>query len=375
MLKRNKISTFLFIFAIYTLPFLSTQPTKISLANAENLEKQGKTEQALIIYEEWLKINKNDPQVYNILNRISELEKNPFRILDIFIEYTPAVKDPYKKSKLYKEIALLWEMLGRIESALDYYKLAYKDLKYSDKDVSLLNLAKLFIEQGLLIEAENWIKMIINQIKDKEILAESYYLLAEIYTSLNKLSIAHSYLILIKNQYPHTYTYPKCLLHLLQIYIINSNKEKIELIFSELEEKYTNTPEYELALSLINKNKTGYTFFLPSPHRLIGTEDILTSDTNKKVDDNKAHTEEPESEETQLVFIQVGSYTMRENAEYMVKELIEKGFEARIVNKKISGTLYYRVVVGKPSSEDKAQILMLKLKGEGYEGYLISAEL
>jgi len=83
---------------------------------------------------------------------------------------------------------------------------------------------------------------------------------------------------------------------------------------------------------------------------------------------------EPPPQPVQNVLVQTGSFRDPENAQYMVRDLKASGFAARVVEKTISGNLYYRVIIGSPQSVESAQILLLKLKDKNFEGVLLFIE-
>jgi cell division septation protein DedD len=74
------------------------------------------------------------------------------------------------------------------------------------------------------------------------------------------------------------------------------------------------------------------------------------------------------------VLVQTGSFRDRENAQYMVRDLKASGFEAGIVEKQISATLYFRVVIGPLMTVDQAQAVLMKLKDASFEGVLLFPE-
>jgi len=82
-------------------------------------------------------------------------------------------------------------------------------------------------------------------------------------------------------------------------------------------------------------------------------------------------TEQPS---TPTALVQTGSFRDRENAEYMVRDLETAGFKAGIVEKRIGGTLYYRVVIGPLMTVDQAQAVLMKLKDASFEGVLLFPE-
>ena len=72
-----------------------------------------------------------------------------------------------------------------------------------------------------------------------------------------------------------------------------------------------------------------------------------------------------------VALVQTGSFRDPENAQYMVRDLKARGFTAEILEKRLGGNLYYRVVIGPAMSAEQAQTLMVRLKQSGFEGFLL----
>ena len=62
--------------------------------------------------------------------------------------------------------------------------------------------------------------------------------------------------------------------------------------------------------------------------------------------------------------IQVGSFSLRDNADNLVKQLREKAFAADIEQVSVSGTLLYRVLVGPEVDRAKAEKLLKQVNAE-----------
>ena len=72
------------------------------------------------------------------------------------------------------------------------------------------------------------------------------------------------------------------------------------------------------------------------------------------------------------VLIQTGSFTVEENAQYMVRDLQRAGYSARVLKRELGGKSFFRVVVAPEGGTDAAaQALLLKLKNAGFEGFLL----
>ena len=69
--------------------------------------------------------------------------------------------------------------------------------------------------------------------------------------------------------------------------------------------------------------------------------------------------------------VQVGSFRDPDNARYLVRDLANRGFEARVVEAKVGEARYYRVVVGPGQTPDGTQATILRLKDAGFEGVLL----
>ena len=61
-------------------------------------------------------------------------------------------------------------------------------------------------------------------------------------------------------------------------------------------------------------------------------------------------------------------------AKLILRHLQSGGFDAGIVEKKIGGTLYYRVVIGPQMTVEEAQSVLMRLKDASFEGVLLFPE-
>jgi hypothetical protein len=73
----------------------------------------------------------------------------------------------------------------------------------------------------------------------------------------------------------------------------------------------------------------------------------------------------------QLFRIQAGSFTVAENASYMVKDLERAGFPSSVDKVVVGGRAYYRVTLSSEFTPDDARQALVKLKQAGFEGALI----
>jgi tetratricopeptide (TPR) repeat protein len=82
--------------------------------------------------------------------------------------------------------------------------------------------------------------------------------------------------------------------------------------------------------------------------------------------DGSVEDEADGAESSEVKYLQTGSFTDRENAEYLVRDLQELGFPAEIRATDLNGTNYHRVVVSIGEGES-SQALLIELKESGFE--------
>ena len=102
------------------------------------------------------------------------------------------------------------------------------------------------------------------------------------------------------------------------------------------------------------------------------TEKILIPESIFGIGDNSiaetVSAEEPETNDVNPVYIQLGSFTVKDNAYVLLESVKSKGFQARLETKTVNGTDYISVIVPVEKSSEM-QTLYIRLKEAGYEGY------
>lgn len=134
--------------------------------------------------------------------------------------------------------------------------------------------------------------------------------------------------------------------------------------------KFPRSPEYILAQAIWENRVDAVVVFAFSPLRLLHST-LGSGSLTDTAEEKKAPLPGPVSSEEQLVLVQVGSFRMKENAEYLASDLQGLGFAACIVDFKLEDNLYYRVVVDPPRVVEEAQKVLMHLKDAGFEGFLL----
>lgn len=372
---------FLFWLILFLTPLiLQGEP---SLEEAQSLEEQGKVAAALTAYRQWLKANTSSPQYGEVVLHASALEPDPNRLLEFLKSSLDQIKKqgessdplPAEAGKIALRLSLLQELLGNIEAAWRGYESSTVALPQYK-----LNLAALLVEQGKLEKALEVLDGIAPAIAlsggkegvsaNRDIIIRSRILKARILTLQNKIAPAERTLrellaLRIKSDY-----LAEALLALFELLINEKRRSDGAEVLEELRLKFPRSPEYILAQAIWENRVDAVVVFAFSPLRLLHST-LGSGSLTDTAEEKKAPLPGPVSSEEQLVLVQVGSFRMKENAEYLASDLQGLGFAACIVDFKLEDNLYYRVVVDPPRVVEEAQKVLMHLKDAGFEGFLL----
>lgn len=372
---------FLFWLILFLTPLiLQGEP---SLEEAQSLEEQGKAAAALTAYRQWLKANTSSPQYGEVVLHASALEPDPNRLLEFLKSSLDQIKKqgessdplPAEAGKIALRLSLLQELLGNIEAAWRGYESSTVALPQYK-----LNLAALLVEQGKLEKALEVLDGIAPAIAlsggkegvsaNRDIIIRSRILKARILTLQNKIAPAERTLrellaLRIKSDY-----LAEALLALFELLINEKRRSDGAEVLEELRLKFPRSPEYILAQAIWENRVDAVVVFAFSPLRLLHST-LGSGSLTDTAEEKKAPLPGPVSSEEQLVLVQVGSFRMKENAEYLASNLQGLGFAAYIVDFKLEDNLYYRVVVDPPRVVEEAQKVLMHLKDAGFEGFLL----
>lgn len=372
---------FLFWLILFLTPLiLQGEP---SLEEAQSLEEQGKAAAALTAYRQWLKANTSSPQYGEVVLHASALEPDPNRLLEFLKSSLDQIKKqgessdplPAEAGKIALRLSLLQELLGNIEAAWRGYESSTVALPQYK-----LNLAALLVEQGKLEKALEVLDGIAPAIAlsggkegvsaNRDIIIRSRILKARILALQNKIAPAERTLrellaLRIKSDY-----LAEALLALFELLINEKRRSDGAEVLEELRLKFPRSPEYILAQAIWENRVDAVVVFAFSPLRLLHST-LGSGSLTDTAEEKKAPLPGPVSSEEQLVLVQVGSFRMKENAEYLASDLQGLGFAACIVDFKLEDNLYYRVVVDPPRVVEEAQKVLMHLKDAGFEGFLL----
>ena len=248
----------------------------------------------------------------------------------------------------YISIAEICQVRGELQKASEYFEKASLTVK-GDKDfMSLYRSALLETEMAHYRNAETKLRAILTFSDDPLLRIKSATLTARIKISQDLTDEGYS---ILKNIFAETQKLPVETIYLASDFYKRYN-EKMDL--SELK-------------SFIEKNQSTlnseYMEISPilNPDLVFSQFDLAMPDIYKQNDETEPEADEP-------AYIQLGSFSVKENADDMLKTLIIKGYEAVIKIKKVNGKDYYAVAIMVDQS-DEIQNLIITLKESGFEGY------
>jgi hypothetical protein len=371
-----KIPVFFLLACFPTVLWADRQPH--TLEAAETLEREKKYDQAMAVYEEWLKEHTSDRRFAGVLRRCGELKKNPLTAIELYKRYLPHIRDTSRARGIHRQIAFLYEMLGDYRSAIFHFEKVFADLKtVAPDDPWLITLPFFYIACGGIDKAYAWVKRIDPIVVDKDMRAELNYALLEIYLARGDTLSVERALGVLQSTFSDTVAHSKALLRMCSYYISLQDRRKAGVFLARLRQSYPASVEYRAASRLLSGKKADGPALLPHPHEIVGGMEFKSADVKRD------ETASPAKEEKTVaasgkkgngIRVQVGSYAMRENADYMVRDLKKWGFPTETIRTVIKGKTYYRVFVGDGLSADEAQIILARLNDNGIGGYLFTEE-
>lgn len=332
---------------IVTLLLVLLIPCFADIKGARDNYIKGNTSDALLMYENWLRINQNSNDYSSVLVEISELKGDIHKISEILEKQIKFVSDRGERKNLYIKVAQLFELSANLYKAQMYYQKAAL-LSMEKIDFGLLfKSAKTLLLEGELILAESQLEEIIVNCQNRNIIVKAR-LFFTIIKLLNSIDDDIDYNDLYFDNPESIY-----LLYL----IAEANSETIYMnSFSEkLAKDFEASPEAGLVRNELSE--------LP---------DIITSlgllNTNIIIEKLLKYDISPEKDAVLNYMIQAGSFRDPENAHYLSIDLSERGFKPKVEEQTINNQMYYKVLLFFSTKHEMNRAL-IKLRENGFEGF------
>lgn len=373
MIKSRLTSAF-FLAAIFSisvsLPVHSGPPD-----TARELEKKGEREGAVRQYEAWLEANRESTEFISVLFHTADIHPDIRKAVILLDKYAPSISDRGDKTRLLAKTAAFHEILGDYTTAQRLFEESYYNHPDESTFTFLLRSARLLYERGEAAKSEDQARVVGNLSRDPGIKKQAVFLLARIIAGAGNLEEGLRVSLLLTEDPSNTADNESILLFAYNIALQIGREQEKKRALERLSRDYPETPEFRLAEQMQGKAGGGVGPF-PSPSSLLNP--IGLPESVAPVPRDPAPAARPSATRTPAppaTAVQTGSFSVRENAEYMVRDLRGLGFPAEIredVNR--DGGKIFKVIIpvnGKQSSSEETQRLLILLKEKGVEGFLL----
>ena len=316
---------------------LSFLVLQIAYALDDKADKKEKTK-----YTEWLEKNKKAPGYAEKLLSLVEAEGDVGKSIGYVEKYSPFVENREKKALIEKKVADLYLLTGDIPKARDMYEKSWKSNPSAENVESLLLSSIMFAQMGEMEKAKEGIEKIkvFDGIENAKYRADFLYgLILFAQGQTDKAIDTFQALLQSLKKNNEINLLPKVMFSLYSAYRVKNDFKKMNEYYSLLSEKYNKSIEYRII-----SNPDSY-MMLPQPISII---------TFMKKSEEKEY------------YIQTGSFRVRENAEYMMKDLLRINFDVTVEESMSNGAEYYRVLVGPFGNISSAHSMLKKLKANGF---------
>ncbi len=350
-------------------------PPEELFGRADALLAGGQPGSALALYREWLLANGEAQDFGRVLSRAADTAAEVSAALKLLAEFAPRVRDPAQREALLERESALLRLSGRIEEAL------VVQIGLPETPARLVERAGLCLELGLTGEAEQILQRVRESV-DPEAAAAARVLLAGVYLATGRGAQAEAELRGLLQDLPQTQAVPGALLALSETLRERGDAQGADVALAELKARFPASPEALLAAGDSRRAALPMRLLPPAPALEPAGPAAQAPAPSAGQAPPAAQAPAPSAAQApaaesggqpaaSMALVQAGSFRDQENARYLVSDLKARGFEARVVEKPLGETLYYRVVVGQEQSPQDAQALMLRLKDAGYEGFLL----
>ncbi len=334
-------------------------PSEELFRRADALLTGGQAGGALALYREWLLANGESQDFGRVLSRAADTAAEVSAVLRLLAEFAPRVRDSVEREALLERESALLRLSGRIEEAL------VVQIGLPETPARLVERAGLCLELGLTGEAEQILQRARESV-DPEAAAAARVLLAGVYLATGRGAQAEAELRGLLQDLPQTQAVPGALLALSEALRERGDTRGADEALAELKARFPASPEALLAAGDSRRAALPMRLLPPAPPSEPAGPSGPSSPAGLSPRSESGGQPVPSK-----ALVQAGSFRDSENARYFVSDLKARGFDARVVEKSLGETRYYRVVVGPEQSPQDAQALILRLKDAGYEGFLL----
>lgn len=348
---------------------------------------------------DWLERNVGSEGDYERLKAAVEKAPNLRLAEDVLEKFGDRLRLKRDRGRAQQLRAEILELRGKVEDAEDHYRLAFE---HDPEAVgALLAAGRLAFERGDRETARADAQSVIEKAEaagDRD-MHESGVLLRARATAASGDAEA-AFAGIERYGEDHDLVNPETLMYKAELAARLGKDERRKVLLERITEQFPESPELRLIRRSGDRGDP-WVQLRPSPAGLFGAlsgiqtgfslpdaedgADLTASETleellrggakrAREAEETKQRNREG-SDASRVAGVQTGSFRIEENAEYMVRDLQEAGFSgAKVRARTVGETKYYQVVVPVDrarSSRSDAQLVVVELKEQGFEGFLL----
>jgi cell division septation protein DedD len=316
------------------------------LAEAARLEAAGDAAGAALLYREWLRANPADPRAESAFSSLYRLETALPELFELS-------SIPKLGGKPLLALARLSELSGRTEEARGLYRRAVDAGAGSEAMIGWVSLSLVMNDAPALQEGLAGLRAIDTAWADV-IDGVSDLAAGRLETAAVKLGRAAGSAAEPRAALAAAWGLAECAR-------LAGNPAAAAAARAELERRFPASPEAALAAGVLTRP--------PVPAQFAGSVQALPEpDLPPAVPSEATGT----SAGSPRFAVQAGSFTVKENADYLAADLVKKGFTALVRGEGRDGKQVFKVFAGVGLAQEAAEALAAQLSRTGFAGFVIS---
>ncbi|MDR3200821.1 MAG: SPOR domain-containing protein [Spirochaetales bacterium] len=341
-------------------------------------EKLGDRAGAASAYEDWLKANPQSPEFTQVLFHAADIHPDLASSITLLEKFQSVPPEKTTRSAIQGKTATLCEISGDFVKAQKLYDEAYYAAPGEETFASLYRSARLLFELGETQKSEERARLVADQCKNPVTKKRAALLLTRITAAAGNPEEALRVVLRLTEDPADTTDNENIFLFIFTLADSLGRQPERTLALQRLAKDYPDTPEFRLASR--SGGQSGAVTPFPTPSALLNplsppetparTEGAAVPATSAPA---ASPAPAPPPPPPVAIAVQTGSFSVKENAEYMTRDLRKLGFNAEIRETPgRTGAPVYKVVVPLPQGgADESQHTLIRLKEKGVEGFLL----
>jgi tetratricopeptide (TPR) repeat protein len=343
-------------------------------------EKKGDRAGAAALYEQWLAANPASPEFTQVLFHAADIHPRLTSSLALLEKYLSHSSDKAARSAILGKTATLYEISGDFVKAQALFGEAYSVNPGEAAFPFLYRSARLLFELGEVQKSEDSARVVARLCKNPVTKKRSAFLLTRILAASGKLEEALNIALRLTEDSSNPGDNESIFRFIVTLADSLGSEPERSLALQKLAKDYPDSPEFRLASQAAGQSRRGAVTQFPTPSALLNPlppglsvhGSSATAENPPPAAEVPAAASAPETAKPGPRAVQTGSFSVRENAEYMIRDLARLGFTAEILEAAgKTGSLIYKVAIPLDGGPEEAQKLLIRLKEKSVEGFLL----